>query len=55
VTSQREASSVVEEGRRLACDKGKRKVVNSIETEKSYNFKADPLVLKETLEIEAKR
>jgi len=36
-------------------DKGKRKIVESIEAKKKYKFKEDPLVEKVALEIDAKR
>lgn len=35
--------------------KGKRKVSVNVEVEKSYKFKADPLVLREDLEIESNK
>ena len=37
------------------CDKGKRKIVDNAEAEKSCKFRVDLLVEKVTLEIEAKR
>lgn len=43
------------EGIMPACDKCKRKFVDNIEVEPSYNFKEDPLMTKETLEIKAMR
>lgn len=53
-TSQRAATSTTTEGSRPMHDKGKRKVVDNIEAEHNCKFKADPLVLRATLEIEAK-
>lgn len=38
-----------------ARDKGKRKIVNAMEEEKSYKFLADPLVEKVAMTIEEKR
>jgi len=35
--------------------KGERKFVDSAEAEKNCNFKVDPIVLRASLEIEAKR
>lgn len=42
-------------GSRPVHDQCRRKVVDSAKVEQSYKFKADPLVMKEALEIEAKR
>lgn len=39
----------------LVCDKGKRKIVDHMEEEKSYKFREDPLVEKVVMAIEAKR
>jgi len=41
--------------RKLAWDKGKRKIFKNPEAEKSYNFREDPPVEKVYLEIEVKR
>ena len=43
------------EGSRPALDKGKRKVADSAKAKQTCKFKANPLVLREALEIEAKR
>ena len=53
--SQQVAPSTVVEGSRPVCDKCKRKVVDITKAEHSCKFKVDPLVMKETLEIEAMR
>jgi len=39
----------------LACNECKRKVVDNIEVEQSQKFKADPLMMKQALEIETMR
>jgi len=39
----------------LACDKRKRKIIESAEAKQSYSLRAYPLVKKEALSIEAKR
>ena len=36
-------------------DKGKRKIVDSVEAEQSFKFQVDPLMQKEVFSIEAKR
>ena len=43
------------EGNTLSHDECKRKVVDDTKTKKSYEFKENPLVKKEALEIEAMR
>lgn len=53
--SQGATPSAIAKGSRLACDKCKRKVVDIAKAEKSFKFKVDPLVMKETLEIKAIR
>jgi len=45
----------VAEGSRPAHDQDRRKVVDSAGAEQRCKFKIDPLVMKEALEIEAKR
>lgn len=39
----------------LVCDKGKRKIVDHMEEEKSFKFWVDPLVEKVSMAIEEKR
>ena len=39
----------------LACDKGKRKIVDRLEEKQNCKFREDPLVEKEALAIEVKR
>lgn len=48
-------SLAIADGSRPVDDKWKRKVVDSAEAEQSYKFKENPLVMKVTLENEAKR
>lgn len=55
MTSQQATPSIATEGRRPACDKCKRKVVDNAEVEHSCKFKADPVMMKATLEIDAMR
>lgn len=54
-TSQRAASSTTTDSGRPTHDKGKRKFVDNAAAEQSCKFKENSLVLKATLEIEAKR
>jgi len=54
-TYQIAAMLATTEGRRHAHDKGKRKVSDNVEVEKSCKFKADALVLRASLEIETKK
>lgn len=54
-TSQREATSTTAKGSSPTHEKGKRKVFDSVEVEKSCKLKEDPPVLRESLEIETKR
>lgn len=55
VASQQVAPSTAVEGSRSACDKGKRKVVDSAEAKKNCKFTTYSLVMKVALEIEANR
>jgi len=50
-----EAITIASISRKLVQDNGKRKIAENLEAEKSYKFKADPLIEKETLVVEAKR
>lgn len=52
---QRAATLAAVEGSRPPHDKGKRKIADSTEAKQSCKFKADPLVLKATLDIEEKK
>lgn len=56
-TSQRApAPSIVAEEESIPVhDKGKRKTVDHMEEDKSYKFQSDPLVEKETMDIDVKR
>ena len=54
-TSKHAAPSAVAECMKPTRDEFKRKVVDSIEAEKSCKFKVDPLTTKAALEIEAMR
>lgn len=54
-TSQRAAPSTAAEGSTPTCSECKRKIVDNIEAKKSYKLKVDPLMMKETLEIEDMR
>lgn len=54
-TLDRVTTSKMAKGWELARDKGKIKVADSVETKKSCKFKADPLLMRETLDIEAKK
>ena len=49
------AIAVATEASILVCDKGKRKTVDDMEEEKSCKFRADSLVEKSVMDIEAKR
>lgn len=51
---QRATTLVVVEGNRPTLDKGKMKISDNANAKKSYNFKGNPLVFKETLEIEVR-
>jgi len=53
VASRRETPTTAVEVNILTHDKGKRKIVDSVEAEKSCKFMAGPLVEKATLAIEA--
>lgn len=54
-TSQRGQSSIATESSRPVCDKRKIKVVDSTKEKQNCKFKENPLVLKEALEIKAKK
>lgn len=53
--SQISPSSAIVEGNIPACEKVNKKVDDSAEAKQSHRFKADPLVMKVALDIEAKR
>jgi len=50
-----ESTTTIAISRKLAQDKGKRKIVKNLEAKQSYKMKADPFIEKETLAIEAKK
>jgi len=54
-TLDKETTITTIESKRPTLDKGKRKIADSVEVEKSYKFKEDPHVVREALEIEAKK
>jgi len=53
--SKKEAPLAAAEGNTPAYDECKGKVVDSIEAKRSCKFKADPLMMKEDMEIEFMR
>lgn len=54
-STPQEATTIAAVRKKPAHEKGKRKIVESVEVEKSYKFKENPLVERVALEIDAKR